>query len=145
MGIAVQFVYSDWAAIFPQFSNLTQAQITGPVLTMAQQYCRNDGGGPVNDPGVQTQLLNLMVAHVAQLLYGSTAQPLSDAVGRVSSASQGSISATIEFPTTPSNAWFLQTQYGAMWWQLALPYRLGKYRPKITQLRQPVAGPWWGR
>jgi uncharacterized protein DUF4054 len=132
VGVVVQFRYAAWSTLFPQFSNVSEAQIAGPVLAIAQQYSRNDGGGPVNDAGVQTQLLNLMVAHVAQLLYGSTTQPVSPLVGRVSDASEGSVSVSVEFPTNAGNAWFLQTQYGAMWWQMALPYRLGRYIPKIT-------------
>lgn len=144
MGVVVTFNYTNWAALFPQFSNLIQDQVTGPILTLAEQYNRNDGGGPVNDPCVATQLLNLMVAHVAQLLFGSTTQPLSPLVGRISDASEGSVSLGTEFPTTPSNAWFLQTQFGAAWWQLSLPFRLGRYIPKITPQRQVVGGPWWG-
>lgn len=144
MGVVVQFSYASWAALFPQFGNLTTAQITGPVLTVAEQYCRNDGGGPVNNAGVQAQLLNLMVAHVAQLLFGSSAQPVSPLVGRISSATEGSVSVGIDFPVTPSNAWFVQTQYGAAYWQLALPFRLGRYAPKTTQQRQFGSGPYGG-
>jgi hypothetical protein len=142
MGVVVAFSYPNWTVLFPQFGNVNEAQVTGPVLTVAQQYCRNDGGGPVNDCGVQTQMLNLMVAHVAQLLYGSTTQPVSPLVGRISGATEGTVSVSTEFPTTPSSAWFLQTQYGAMYWQMILPYRLGRYRPKITPQRQAVGGPW---
>jgi hypothetical protein len=138
VGVVVQFDYATWAQIFPTFSNLTQQQIEGPVLTIAQQYCRNDGGGPVCDPGLQTQLLNLMVAHVAQLLFGSTTNPVSPIVGRISDATEGSVSVSSEFPVNAGNAWFVQTQWGAMYWQLILPYRLGRYIPKITPLVQPV-------
>ena len=144
MGVIVAFSYNGWIALFPQFSNLTQVQVTGPILTVAQQYCRNDGGGPVCDPNLQTQLLNMMVAHIAQLLFGSTTQPLSPLVGRVSNATEGSVSVTADWPTTPNNAWYLQTEYGAMFWQLMLPYRMGRYFPKITQQRQAAGGPWWG-
>jgi hypothetical protein len=144
MGVIVSFSYPLWAQLFPQFSNLNEAQVTGPVLTLAEQYCRNDGGGPVNNTGLQTQLLNLMVAHVAQLLFGSATQPLSPLVGRISDATEGSVSVSTDFPTTPTNAFFLQTQYGTLYWQLILPFRLGRYVPKITPQYQPVSGPWWG-
>ncbi len=139
--MAVTFVYSDWVAAYPQFSNVAQATITGPVLTIAEQYCRNDGGGPVCDATLQTQLLWLMVAHVAQLMYGSTTQPLSQAVGRVASAGQGSVNVALEWPTTASNAFFLQTQYGAMWWQMTSPFRLGIYGARNTPSVNPWAGP----
>jgi hypothetical protein len=145
VGVIVQFDYAAWAVLFPQFSNLNEAQITGPVLVLAEQYCRNDGGGPVTNAAIQTQLLNLMVAHIAQLLYGSKTQPLSPLVGRVSSATEGSVSVGVDFPTTPTNAWFLQTTFGAMYWQLSLPFRLGRYFPKVTQQRQVTGGGWWPR
>lgn len=142
MGAVVQFDLAKWRALFPQFSNVTDQQVEGPVWTLAQQYCRNDGGGPVCDAGTQTELLNLMVAHIAQLLYGSTTQPVSPLVGRVSDATEGSVSVGTEFPMNPSNAFFVQTTYGSLYWQLALPFRLGRYIPKVTQQVQPGAGPW---
>lgn len=149
MGVIVSFNYGAWVALFPQFwvttptyTGLTEAQVTGVILPLAEQYCRNDGGGPVNNAGLQTQLLNLMVAHVAQLLFGSSTQPVSPLVGRISNATEGSVSVATDFPTTPSNAWFVQTQYGAAYWQLILPFRLGRYYPKVTPQRQPGAGPW---
>jgi len=144
MGVIVTFDYANWAALFPQFSNLTEQQVETVILPLAEQYCRNDGGGPVCDPNVQTQLINLMVAHVSQLLFGSMTQPLSPLVGRISTASEGSVSVGVEFPTTPSSAWYLQTQYGAMYWQLVLPFRLGRYVPKITQQHQIFGGRGWG-
>ena len=152
MGVIVQFSFANWAAAFPQFVTsapnfiaLTETQVVNVILPIAQQYCRNDGGGPVNDAALQAQLLNLMVAHVAQLLFGSALQPLSPLVGRVSDASEGSVAVAVDFPTTASNAWFAQTQYGAAYWQMLLPFRLGRYVPKITQQRQVIGGPWWGR
>lgn len=144
MGVVVTFNYTNWAALFPQFSNLTEQQVTGPVLTLAEQYCRNDGGGPVTNEALQTEMLNLMVAHVAQILYGSTTQPVAPTVGRLSSATEGSVSASFDFPTTPTNAWFLQTPYGAAYWQLTTPFRRFRYISKITPQPQITGGPWWG-
>lgn len=129
MGIQITFNYTNWALLFPQFSNLNETQVTTLVLPLAEQYCRNDGGGPVTTASTQTNLLNLMVAHVAQLLFGSTTQPLSPLVGRINNASEGSVSVGTDFPTTPNNAWFLQTQFGAAFWQASAPYRTMRYIP----------------
>ncbi len=129
---------------FPQFSNLTEQQVTGPVLTLAQQYCRVDGGSPVCDVGLLTEMLNLMVAHVAQILYGSATQPVTPTVGRLASATEGSVSVSFDFPTTPSNAWFVQTPYGAAYWQLILPYRLSAITPRLPRKFKTTGGPWWG-
>ena len=139
------FSYSDWIALFPQFgvttpgyTALTESQVTDVILPLAEQYCQGVLCATQNKPALQTQFLNLMVAHIAQLLFGSSNQPLSGLVGRVTDASQGSVSVSVEFPTTPDNAWFLQTTYGALFWQLSLPFRLGRYVPKPTP--QPQFG-----
>lgn len=141
MGVVVQFDYAAWALIFPQFSNVTSQQVTGLVLPLAQQYCRNDGVGPVSTAATQTNLLNLMVAHCCQLLFGSVTQPLSPLVGRIGSASEGSVSVSTDFPTTPAKAWFDQTQWGAMFWQLTAPYRTMRYLPGPRRFFGP--GPGW--
>lgn len=137
MGVVVQFNVVKWRELFPQFNNITSEQITDLIYPIATAYCNNSGSGPVNDTNIQTQLLNLMVAHIAQLLFGSTTAPANTTlVGRINSAGEGSVNVGTDFPTTPSNAWFVQTQYGAAYWQMVLPYRLGHYYPKITQLTQ---------
>lgn len=141
MGVTVQLDWAQWRLLFPEFSNVTDPQLEGPVWELAQQYCRNDGGGPVCSIPLQTELLNLMVAHVAQLLYGSTTQPATGFVGPIASATEGSVSVSSGMVLNTSNQWFLQTKYGSMWWQLALPFRLARYYPKITQQFQPVAMP----
>src|SRR4051812_40368147 len=117
MGVAVDFDYAAWSALFPQFSTITQQQVSGLVLPIAEQYCRNDGGGPVTTAAIQTNLLNLMVAHCCQLLFGVNGNAPSEIVGRISDATEGSVSVSTEFPTTPTNAWFVQTPWGAMFWQ----------------------------
>lgn len=146
MGVIVQLDWAQWRLLFPEFSNVTDAQLEGPVWTMAQQYCRNDGGGPVCDPLMQTELLNLMVAHIAQLLYGSTTSPATGLAGPIASATEGSVSVSVGFVVNTANQWFLSTKYGALFWQLALPFRLARYHPKITQQFQPVSlpnNPYW--
>jgi uncharacterized protein DUF4054 len=129
MGVSVTFNYATWSQLFPQFSNIPQLIVTTVILPLAQQYLRNDGGGPVQSAASQANLLNLIVAHVAQLLFGSTLQPLSPLVGRISSATEGSVSVQTDMPASPSAAWFMQTPYGAAFWQATLPYRTMRYLP----------------
>jgi hypothetical protein len=139
MGVQVTFDYASWAALFPQFSPaLTQQQVTTLILPLAQQYNRNDGGGPVCTAALQTQLLNLMVAHVAELLFGpdGSGKP-AGLVGRITDATEGSVSVGAEFPTTANNAWLLQTQFGAMWWQLTAAFRTMRYVPGPTRNFNP--------
>jgi hypothetical protein len=146
LGVQVTFSFAGFQALFPQFfvaapgfTPLTELQVTGPILTLAEQYCRNDGGGPVCSAASQTNLLNLMVAHVAQLLFGSSTQPLSPIVGRINTASEGSVSLGADFPDQePSAAWYNQTQYGAMFWAATKQYRTGFYIPGPRRIFNPL-------
>src|SRR5579859_2558681 len=116
MGAVATFVLADWRAAYPMFSNVSDGQLEGPVLTLASQYCRNDGCSPIPDQYVdlQTQALYLMMAHICQLMFGTAANPASGIVGRISDATEGSVSIGTEYmPMTPTNAWFNQTTFGA--------------------------------
>jgi len=142
MGAVATFILSDWRAQFPMFSNVGDAQVMA-AETAAAQICRNDGGSPIPTQYVdtQTQALYWLTAHICQLLYGSVSQPATPGLlGRVSDAAEGTVHVGTEYmPMTPTNAWFNQTQFGAFYWQLILPWRLGFYVPKITPLVQPFA------
>lgn len=136
------FVYANWLLLFPQFSNVTEAQADLLVPTAQAMMCGFIN--QVTNSGLQMALLNYMVAHLAQLSFGSTTQPANAFVGRISNATQGSVSVATEFPMTQSNAWYAQTPYGLTYWQLSLPFRLGRYVPKVTPQRQFVGGGRWG-
>lgn len=129
MGVIVAFDYSAFIAIYPQFATLTQPQVLQGALPVAELYCRNDGGGPVSTAATQTTLLNLMVAHICQIMYGANGQAPSPLVGRVSNATEGSVSVVADFPMTPTNAWFMQTPFGAAYWQATAAYRTMRYIP----------------
>lgn len=129
MGVAVTFDYTTWSELFPQFSSLTENQVTALALPLAEQYCRNDGGGPVSTAATQANLLNLMVAHICQLLFGANGQAPSPLVGRISDASEGSVSVRTEFPQTVNAAWYNQTPFGAAFWAATAPYRTMRYLP----------------
>ena len=139
MGVQITFDPNAWAAAYPQFSNLTSATITGVVLPLATVYCRNDGGGPICDINMQTQALWLMVAHVAQILFGSTTQNASPLVGRVTNASEGSVSVASDWPKSDSvtDAWLSQTPYGVAFLALINAVTLGFYAAKQTPLNRP--------
>ena len=140
MGVQVNFSGSAFLALFPQFSGLTSDQLTTLVLPIAELYCRNDGGGPVSTAATQSSLLNLMVAHVATLMFPPLASPAGavPAVGRLSSASQGSVSVALEFPQNPNDAWFNTTQYGSAFRAATSAYRTMRY---IRAPRRPL-NPW---
>lgn len=132
MGVIVSPDYAAWSSLFPEFSNVTEDQY-GMYFDLATQYCRNDGGGPVSKASIQTRLLNLMTAHIAFLLAGNnTSGGASELVGRISSAGEGSVNVSAEMPGVNANsAWFMQTKYGAAFWQATAAYRTMRYlRPR---------------
>lgn len=141
MGVRVTFNYTAWAAMFPMFGTLTQPQVVGMALPLAEQYCRNDGGGPVSTAATQTNLLNLMVAHICQLIFGVNGQPPSPLVGRISGATEGSVSVQTDFEQTTNSAWYNQTPFGAAYWAATAPYRTARYVPGPRR----VFSPWFNQ
>lgn len=129
MGVQVTFDYTSWVTGYPQFSTIPQATVTGVILELAEGFCVNNGGGPVTDLALQTNLLNLAVAHVAALFFGVNGQTPSGLVGRISDATEGSVSVRADFPSTPNSAWYNQTPWGALFWQLTAFARTMRYVP----------------
>lgn len=136
-GIAV-FVYSDWAVLYPELvappdgtGTTTQAQ-AGALFIQAGLYLNNTPCSVVQNVPIRLQLLYMMTAHLACLVARQAAEPNGNAiVGRISDATQGSVSVSADVGTTTNNqAWFYQTQYGMSFWQATAAYRAGgRYKP----------------
>lgn len=127
-GAVTIFVPADFKVAYPMFATLSDAQLN-EAFSLATLYLRNDGTGPVRTVSLQTTLLWQLTAHLSQLMFGVNGQPPSGLVGRVNSASEGSVSIGADWPTTANNAWFLQTTFGANFWQATAAYRMTHYFP----------------
>ncbi len=137
MGVQVTFSAPQFFQLFPQFqSSVSDLQLTNVILPLAEQYVRNDGGGPVESVQSQTNLLNLAVAHICQLFYGANGQTPSALVGRISDATQGSVSVSVDMPEVPGAAWYMQTPFGAALWQAMAPYRTARYLARVNPTTQ---------
>lgn len=122
----------------PAFDTLSDAQLTN-AFNLATLYLNNTPCSQVQDPTQLSMLLNLLTAHMAQLLYGINGQPPTGLVGRVSDATEGSVSVGTDIGNLPFNAqWFAQTQYGFTFWQLTSIYRRARYFPGRSG---PAPGP----
>jgi hypothetical protein len=134
MGIIVAFNYDQFVLQFPEFSNLSIPAVQN-FWNLATVYVRNDGQGPVNTDPPQSTFLNLVTAHLANLFAvgpdGVT--PVTQLVGRIDSASQGSVSVhatlTATNITSPSAEFFSQTKYGLAYWAASSPFRTMRYIP----------------
>ncbi len=129
---AVVFDPSAFKARYPEF-----AAVGDPLLhacfAEAGLYLSNSDNSPVQNLTRRTTLLNMLTAHIAALggALSSDGQPRP--VGRVSSATEGSVSASMEYLAPGSSAWFAQTQYGAAFWQATSGLRSMRYIPCPTR------------
>jgi hypothetical protein len=138
----VTFNYANWIAAFPQFSNVSESVVVNQYVPFALVYCPLDGSSPIVSCALLSAAFNLILAHVVQLLAGSTLQPLSPIVGRINSAAEGSVNVAAEMPgVTANSAWYMQTTYGAAYWQLLAPYRTMRYVPGRRRNFNPY---WYG-
>lgn len=126
----VSFVYADWLGVYPAFTTTVSEPLATSYFGLACLSLDNTDCSPVQDIAARTSLLYMATAHIAQLFSGSAGNPANGLVGRVSSATEGSVSVSTEFANkSASAAWWLQTPWGAMWWQLTAPYRTARYIP----------------
>jgi hypothetical protein len=131
MGAIATFDYPTWLAFYPEFSTVG-ASVAGQYFAWATLFQANDGSGPVQDAGQQLLLLNMLTAHIAKLFaLDANGKAPSGLVGRINSASMGSVSVTAEMQLGSSaQAQFMaQTRYGLSWWAAMSPYRKFTYIP----------------
>ncbi|KAG1434388.1 hypothetical protein G6F55_014548 [Rhizopus delemar] len=77
------------------------------------------------------------------MAYGEGGQSPSGLVGRVSSATEGSVSVSSDYSAPAGSAqWYLQTPYGAMYWEATAWLRVGRYVPGPIGYAVPVVIPW---
>ncbi len=115
---------------YPELAALTPQQLAN-YWTMSGQFCDNTPASVITDwsaGGARATCLNAMVAHIATLMgNGPQGAARGGLVGRIASAGQGSVNVSLDMPSNPEAAWFMQTQYGTMFWQLTSPYRMALY------------------
>jgi hypothetical protein len=134
--MSATFSYTAWVARYPEFASVSSAT-AALYFTEATLYFSNDNS-IVNDDGVLLVLLNMLVAHIAQLA-------AVDTVGRVSSATQGSVSVNTDFTQPGTAAWFNQTKYGAAFWQATAQYRTMRYVQNPNAQPYPLSSAGWYR
>lgn len=94
-------------------------------FVQAESLLDNTGRSIVKKPEEREMLLFLLVRHFAALNERAVQGGL---VGRIASASEGSVSVSADMGAVGGNAaWYLQTPYGATYWQLTAKYRRFRY------------------
>ncbi len=116
MGAQVSFDYENWITRYPEFSNVV-ATLAQMYFSEATMFCPNDGSGPIDDPGQQTIVLNLLTAHIAKMNAQLGDCESEQSVGRINSATESSVTVQLQYDVpagTPQ--WYAQTKYGAQAW-----------------------------
>ena len=131
----VTFDYITWVLRYPELATVAQ-----PLAQMffgeATLYCNNTPTSPIRDVNQRAPLLNMVTAHIAAL----NGQPSSPLVGRINSASEGSVSVQTQMEFPPGSAqWFNQTKYGAAFWQATVQFRTMRYVANPARPTDPFA------
>lgn len=132
----VAFSYSLWIARYPEFTTTVSQDLAGAYFLEAQLVLANDATSPVSNLANRAVLLNMLVAHIAQL--NSPSQ--GGLVGRISNASEGSVTVATDFTSPDTAAWLNQTRYGAQFYAATASLRTMHYIPGP----QPVFDLPWG-
>lgn len=130
----VTFDYAAWSARYPALSQNVDAGLAQSYFDEATLYLSNTACSPVRDTTKRALLLGLLVSHLATLYLPQAQGGQSGLVGRVSSATRGSVSIGSDMGSQQERAaWFNQTQYGASFWAATRYLRQARYVPGASQ------------
>lgn len=127
----VVFDSAEFRALYPSIQ-ATDAQLED-YFAMAETFLDNTPCSVVKDVANRKRMLYLLVAHIATIT--GLAESGNPVVGRISNATEGSVSVSLDYGTMGNNErWYLQTPWGAMYWQLTKKYRSAVYRLGIAPM-----------
>lgn len=130
---------------YPEFATVSDDLLQAYFDEVTLAYLDNTESSRVQQTEQRSVLLNMLVAHVAALNAGVNGQAPSPLVGRVNTASEGSVSVGTDMGAVPfTAAWFLQTKYGSSFWQASAQFRTMQYVPGTSQRCRSIRpGPGW--
>jgi hypothetical protein len=140
------FSYETWVAMFPIFAPLSPTQGNAYAMRAALQFANSCSNPAYCGAGSLDGYFYLVISHIAWLsspkdangnpaAAGAAPSPL---VGRISNATEGSVSVQTEWDAggsvSPNEAYWLQTPFGAEFWTATAPFRTARYlaRPTIV-------------
>lgn len=136
-----QFLQSEFAAIYPEFTGIPSAS-NQESFNDATLLLNNGPCSRVQDANKRLQLLYMLTAHLSFLEYGTNdgagnVNTPPGIVGRIASATEGSVSVSASYSDSvnQSEAFFIQSKYGARFWQATIQYRTMHY------IGAPAIGP----
>lgn len=123
-------------------------KVTSPALqnnfNLATIQLNNSWCSVVQDEPTREMLLYLLTAHITALLNGVNGKGPTGIVGRISSATEGSVTASIDYLLNPTEAesYYTQTPWGAQYWRSTVSYRTALYIPPCDERYGPSWAGW---
>lgn len=153
MAVAV-FDYAQFSSLFPEL--IGTGGVTEPIATAlflpAGYLLDNTDCSPVQDVAARLVYLDYVVAHLASLAGyplapGATGPTPSGVIGRISSATEGSVSVSSQWGAamSDSEAFWLQSQYGAIFWNMTRWLRTARYIAPPPRYFGPAFNPGFRR
>lgn len=145
VGAVVVFDYTIWSAKYPALA-ASVSQDTAQVWfdEAGTLYLNNSPQSIVQDLTVRAMILGMLTAHLVMLNVPIAGAAPSGLVGRISNATQGSVSVAAQNDYPPGTVqWYQQTGPGSAAWAAMAPYRTARYRPQAR--RCFAAGGYFGR
>ena len=138
----VTFDYSAWIVRYPEFSATVASPLAAAYFTEACLYVNNTDGSVIADATTRALILNMVTAHIAAMnapaANGAAASPL---VGRINSATQGSVTVQAQFDVPAGSAqWWAITKYGAAAWTAMAQFRTFRYVSNPGRQMSPYIG-----
>jgi len=129
----VQFDNAEFIAAWPEFTGIPSGR-NQVAFNFATLLLNNSCCSLVSDANVRMALLYILTAHVGFLINGTNdgagnVTPPYQVVGRLASATEGSVTAATEYSSevSDSEAFYIQSKYGALFWQMTAQYRTMHY------------------
>lgn len=121
--------WSNWSFRYPDLVPYVTEGLATAYFAEAGLYLDNTDCSPIQNVARRGLILGMIAAHIALLnapVNDGEAQKL---VGRISNASEGSVSVATALTVPGSAEWFAQTQPGFAAWQAMAAYRTFRYFP----------------
>lgn len=129
----VVFDPAQFKTAFPQFANATDESLTALFTMIGFSFIDNSDTSIVCNVDQRAAMMNFLMAHMLTLFgyvtAGGAVVPGTGAVGRVASATEGTVSTSLAYsvPAGATEAWYSQTPYGAALWVMMAPFRSFRY------------------
>jgi hypothetical protein len=138
----VVFDYPTWAARYPELAASVGAPLAAMYFAEAGLYCDNAATSIISDLTRRALILNMLTAHIAALNASVNGQPAPGLVGRIASATEGSVTVSADYQVPGTAAWYAQTRYGAAAWQAMASNRTAFFVPGYSRNMNPGWPQW---